>query len=468
MNTFAQAVEHDSNTSYTTNGMTTFQSSLDPCVDLFFSIGASRGKDIRNQFDAAYAANPELTLRMLFWARDIRGGSGERDTVRKLLSHLEKTRPDVLVKILPLVPEYGRWDDLLIFTDPYVKITAYSLIHRALRDGNGLAAKWMPRKGPIAKELRDYINETPKGYRKLLVNLTNVVETKMCANQWDGINYSHVPSLAAARYQKAFGRHDTTGYEAYKQGLANGSAKVNASAVYPYDVIKSIKNGDVTVATAQWDALPNYLGEDFILPMVDVSSSMECTVGGSMNMTCMDMSVALGLYLADKQKGPFKDLFLTFSQNCRIQKLEGNISEKVNQLYSADWGGNTSIERAYSEILRVAKTHNVPQDQMPKYILILSDMEFDVATYGNNVRAFEMARNMFQKEGYELPKIIFWNLNARSGNVPVKFGENGTALVSGFSPAILKNILAARSFTPVDIMMDTLNSERYNPVSDVI
>jgi hypothetical protein len=384
---------------------------------------------------------------------------------------LEANHPDMLRKVLHLIPEYGRWDDMLIFSTPQFKLQAYSLINRALRTGNGLAAKWMPRKGTVAKELRAYMNETPKGYRKLLVGLTKVVESQMCAKEWTEINYSHVPSVAAARYQKAFGKHDAAGYTAYKESLKTGDAKINAGAVYPYDVIKSVKQGDKEIALAQWEALPNFLGEDFILPMVDVSGSMETPVGGNKNLMCMDVAVSLGLYLADKQTGPFKDAFLTFSAQSKIQFLKGNLLEKMEQMKRSDWGMNTSIESAFSEIIRVAKEGNVAADQMPKYLLILSDMEFDAATRGKNVTAMEMVRNQYEAAGYQLPKIVFWNLNARqgaTGNAPVKFRDQGTALVSGFSPAILKNILAAKSFTPVDIMMDTLNSERYAPVGAAV
>jgi hypothetical protein len=469
--TFEAAVERANQVNLTANGMTTLVTSLDPCVDLFFQIGSSRGKELGPQFERAYLADPSIAVRILFWARDVRGGAGERDTFRRLMQQMEANHPEVLERVLHLVPEYGRWDDLTIFSSPRIKLQAYSLINRALRSGNGLAAKWMPRRGPIAKELRHYMNETPKGYRKLLVGLTKVVEQQMCARQWEEIRYDHVPSVAAARYQKAFGRHDPTGYTAYKESLASGEGKINAGAIYPYDVIKSVRNGDSQVALAQWEALPNYLGDDFILPMVDVSGSMECPVGKNKNITCMDVAVSLGLYLADKQQGVFKDAFLTFSAQSKIQFLKGDLLQKIRQLKSSDWGMNTSIESAFSEILRVAKSGSVSQEQLPKILLVLSDMEWDAATrsYGSNPnpRGYDMARAQFAAAGYDLPRIVFWNLNARSdgSNVPVRFDEAGTALVSGFSPSIMKSILSAKTFTPVDIMMETINGERYAPVA---
>jgi hypothetical protein len=467
--TFEAAVERANQFGLTANGMATMTTSLDPCVDLFFQIGSSRGKELGLPFERAYMADPSIAVRILFWARDVRGGAGERDTFRKLMQQMEANHPEILERVLHLVPEYGRWDDLLIFSSSRIKLQAYSLINRALRSGNGLAAKWMPRQGCIAKELRLYMNETPKGYRKLLVGLTKVVEQQMCARQWEEIRYDHVPSVAAARYQKAFDRHDPAGYAAYKESLASGKGKINAGAVYPYDVIKSTRMGDAQVALAQWEALPNYLGDDFILPMVDVSGSMETAVGKNGNLSCMDVAVSLGLYLADKQRGAFKDAFLTFSAQSKIQFLKGDLLQKLSQLKRSDWGMNTSIESAFAEILRVAKAGSVPAEQMPKYLLVLSDMEFDAATrgYGSkpNPTGYEMARAQFAEAGYELPKVVFWNLNAREGNVPVRFDEAGTALVSGFSPSIMKSILGARSFTPVDIMLETVNAERYAPVA---
>lgn len=332
----------------------------------------------------------------------------------------------------------------------------------------GLVAKWSPRKGPIAKALREYMNETPKGYRKLVVNLTKVVETQMCAREWDKIEYGHVPSVAAARYQKAFNRHDAERYAEYKEALTRGDAKINAQAVYPYDVIKSVKNGDSAVAVAQWEALPNYLGDDKILPMVDVSGSMECKVGGNANLTCMDVAVSLGLYIADKQQGAFKDMWLTFSNDSHIEVLRGNLLNKIRRMRHDHIGYSTSIESAFRSVLATATRANVPAEEMPKYLLILSDMEFNPAAFGANIKAIDMVRQQYEAAGYALPKIVWWNLNARQGNVPVKFDEQGTALVSGFSPAILKNILAAKNFTPVDIMMDTIDSERYAPVKEAI
>lgn len=461
MNSFVNAVQETPVETRTINGMKTNASSMNALVDLFFAIGASRGKDMTKAFEKAIVANETLALRLLMWARDVRGGAGEREVVRKILTYMEKNHPAALERILPLIPEYGRFDDLLVFQTRAFKEKAYVIIGDALRAGNGLAAKWMPRKGPIAVEIRNFFGMSPKQYRKSLVALTKVVEQDMCAKRWNMIEYSHVPSLAAARYQKAFNRNDPMGYAKYKSKLATGEAKINANAVYPYDVIKSGKfGGDHAVMQAQWDALPRYIGDELVLPMCDVSGSMGCPVGGNDNLSCMDVCVSLGLYLADKNTGPFKDMFLTFSASPSINVLKGDLRSKLRQLKTADWGMNTNLNAAFDEILRVAVKGKVKAADMPKYLLIMSDMEFDRCTRFDD-SAMQMIQRKFEAAGYEVPKIVFWNLNARAGNVPVKYNMKNVALVSGFSPSIMTAVLGAKDMSPVSVMLETLNSERY-------
>jgi hypothetical protein len=465
MNAFVQAVKTVPKTVRTDNGMKTFDSSKSDLVDLFFTIGASRGKDLSTQFARALAQDETLALRLLMWARDVRGGAGEREVVRKILLNLEKTNPKALARLIPHLAEFGRWDDLLIFTSKGAKTQAFTLIGDALRERNGLAAKWMPRQGALAAEIRTFFGMSPKFYRKSLVSLSKTVEQNMCANDWTNINYSHVPSLAAARYQKAFKKHDAAGYEAYKGKLVTGEAKVNASAVYPYDVIKSNKfGGDATVMQAQWDALPNYIGDELVLPMCDVSGSMSCPVGGNANLTCMDVCVSLGLYLADKNTGPFKDMFLTFSAKSKIEILKGNLTSKLAQLHRADWDMNTNLNAAFEEVLRVAKAGGVSANDMPKYVLIMSDMQFDQCARHDD-SAMQMIERKFAEAGYTVPNIVFWNLNAKAGQSPVKFDKKGVALVSGFSPSIMTSILKAEDLDPTNVMLATLNSPRYSVIA---
>jgi hypothetical protein len=348
------------------------------------------------------------------------------------------------------------------------------MIDLALTEGNGLCAKWMPRKGTFAVKLRNFMGLTPKGYRKKLVELTKVVETQMCANEWENINYEHVPSLAMSRYGKAFGKHTPDRFHGYIQSLQKGEAKINVGAVYPYDITKALFSNDVS--EEQWKSLPNFLegNTERILPLVDVSGSMGTSCGG--NLTCMDVAISLGLYISERNEGPFKDHFITFSANPQLQHLTGTLKDRFNQMRYADWSMNTNLEAAYKLILNQAIKHNVPQDEMPTQILILSDMEFDSATnsgggwYSNEIKtdwnptAQEMVKKMFTDAGYELPNIIYWNIQSRGENVPVSFDEQGTALISGFSPSIMTSLLSGVSMTPVSIMMETIGKERYSRI----
>lgn len=469
---FAEAVKNQS--TRTTNGMKARVSSANACVDLFYNIGASRGKNIVPAFTAAYVENRDLALRIALWARDVRGGSGERQVFRDILAHLEKANPADAELLIRKIPEVGRFDDLFVFSDPKLKWEAFNLLGNHLREGNGLAAKWTPRKGPLAREIREFFGMTPKQYRKTLVGMTTVVETQMCANNWDNINYNHVPSLAHARYKKAFGRHGTT-YAEYVAKLISGEAgvKINAGAVFPYDVLKGRIGGysrttmsktELDAIQAQWDALPNFIGDANVLPMVDSSGSMTCAAGGhnsKSGLTCLEVAVSLGLYFADKNTGKFKDTFLTFSATPKLVNLKGNINDKINQMNTGEVA-NTNLNKAFDLVLATALENKVPQEEMPETLVIFSDMQFDQGVVHDD-SAIEMIERKYQAAGYELPKVVFWNLNAAYGNTPVKFDKRGTALVSGFSPAVAKGILGndMDDFTPEAIMLKTVMVDRY-------
>ncbi len=468
MNTFVNAVANQEAT--TANGMKARKSTSNKVVDLFYNIGASRGKNIVPAFTAAYVEDKDLALRIALWARDARGGSGERQLFRDILVHLEKTDVDAAKAMLAKVPELGRWDDIFVFQTPELKKLAYTMLGDALRASNGLAAKWTPRKGQVAREIREFFGMTPKQYRKSLVALTKVVETQMCAKDWDNINFSHVPSVASARYKKAFNRN-TTKFAEYVAALVKGedpTVKVNAAAVYPYDVLKGINSysnnytkTELDHIVAQWAALPNYVGDANILPLVDVSGSMCCPAGGSSTTTCMDVAVSLGLYLADKNQGKFKDTFLTFSSSPELLTLKGNVVEKMDQMVRSKWGMSTNLHAAFEKILDVAVKGGVPQSEMPEMVLILSDMQFNRCVEHND-SAMQMIERKFSAAGYTVPQVVFWNLNS-TDNVPVKSDASGAALVSGFSPAIMKALLQAdmSEFTPEGIMLKTIMVDRY-------
>lgn len=475
------------NDTVTENNMTTHSTSKSGLVDFFGIAGAARKmneRDILSYFAGAYGENRNSAMKLLFWARDVRGGAGERRLFRAVIRWLAANDADALRKNVQFIPEYGRWDDVLELFGTPLESEALRLIASGLQEGHGLCAKWMPRKGAAANKIRAYMRMTPKNYRKGLVELTRVVEQLMCANQFEAIDYGKLPSLAAARYQNAFKRHDPFGYQNYIDSLKRGTDKINAGAVYPYDVIKSMRMGSAEVANEQWKALPDYLegseGKN-ILPVVDVSGSMTAAASGS-NVSCMDISISLGMYLAERNRGAFRDHFITFSGKPQMHRLAGDLFARYAQLKCADWGMNTNIEATFALILNHARKYGVPQSDMPTQILILSDMQFDQCTGGQdrysyysrnhhdcpefNPNVVEMARRMYRDAGYELPELVFWNLRAVKDKSPVQITDSGVALVSGFSPAIMRNILAASDIaecqiTPYDLMMNVVNDPRY-------
>lgn len=473
MSTFVDAVVNQD--ARTANGMKARKSTANAVVDLFYNAGASRGKNIVPAFAAAMAENRELALRVAAWLRDVRGGAGERESFRTILRYLEKNDVEAAKALLTKVPELGRWDDIFVFDSDVMKSAAFTMLGDALRAKNGLAAKWTPRQGKLAAEIRQFFGMSPKFYRKSLVEMTKVVETQMCAKDWDSINFSHVPSVAASRYKKAFNRNTPT-YAAYVASLVKGDnpeVKVNAGAVFPYDVLKGRINSygvkfdktELDLVQKQWEALPNFVGDANILPLVDVSGSMTCAAGGygsKSGLTCLEVAVSLGLYLADKNEGKFKDTFLTFSDKPELLHLKGNINQKIDQMVKSDWGMSTNLHKAFERILDVAVKGGVPQEEMPAMVLILSDMQFN-ACVRHDDSAMQMIARKYKEAGYTLPKVVFWNLNAAYGNAPVKFDTSGTALVSGFSPAVVKPLLAGdlETFTPESVMLKTIMDDRY-------
>lgn len=465
----------------TENGMVTNSTTLSATLDLFFTIGAVRkqigtlegSRRVIGKFEAARNEDALITRKILFWSRDVRGGAGEREVFRTLIRYAAKNYPQDVLDNLHLISEYGRWDDLFCLFNTSIESDVINLIIESLKDESkrSLLAKWLPRLGGkvgdrkkhIANKVRNAMSLTPKEYRKMLVELTNVVETPMCAGEFDKINYEHVPSLAMSRYSRSFQNRDGVRFGEYKDSLAKGDAKVNAAAVYPYDVTKNLVYGDSALAVEQWKALPNYMegSNERVLPVCDVSGSMDTTVGG--NTTAMEVCISLGLYISERNEGAFKDAFVTFSSRPELQYLTGDLKSRYRQLQNSEWGMSTDLEATFDLILNQAKKHNVDAEEMPTCVLIMSDMEFNQATRIEDT-AIDMIRRKYEDSGYEMPKVVFWNIASRNNNFPVTSGENGTALVSGFSPSILKTVLTGNAMNPVQIMLDTLNTPRYEAV----
>ena len=499
MNTFANAWKTNQPKVRTENGAATFSTAGDPNVDLFFQLPAMRGapvERVHNLFAKAFGEDRDIATRILLWTRDIRGGQGERQIFRDILLWIEKNDIEALRLILPKVPELGRWDDLLVLESSEGRSIARSMIVSALQSGNGLCAKWMPRKGPIASALLISMGLTPKQYRKMIVGLTQVVEQKMCAKEWDSIEYQKVPSVAQSRYSKAFLKHDELRYrefgqkaKEYAEAVASGDkeriasvekVKINAGAVYPYDVLKNVvakeanypyynsfgkidDSFDPNIVRAQWATLPNYVGNKNILPMVDVSGSMESSIG-STKLRAIDVAVSLGLYMASKNTGDFRNMMLTFTSIPELITLRGDdVIGHVQQLLTDRWHGSTNIEAGFKKILEHAVYNNVRPEDMPEYIVVFSDMEFNQLSGG--FTAYESYQNLFATKGYRAPKIVWWNIQSRHDNVPVRFDQNGTALVAGFSPSTAKGIMSGESINPRQMMLSTIMDPRYDVLS---
>jgi hypothetical protein len=488
--TFIASLEKELNNTETLNGAKAYSSTLNKCLDLFGKIAACRNnvKQAQGLFAHAYNEDPETATRILFWARDIRGGQGEREVFRQLFKYLVEETPEIGAKLVQLIPVYGRWDDLLILEDTSVWNIALDMIQKQLKaditlassGGNiSLMAKWLPsinasskNSKRLGRKIANYIGLSEAQYRRTLSRLRshiNIVETAMCSKEWSVIDYSKVPSRAAFMYRKAFAKQDSTRYAEYLSAVEKGEAKINASTLYPYDIVqqylyKGARN-DKTI-DLQWEALPNYMeGQEFNgLVVADVSGSM----GGNQGLP-MSVSISLAMYIAERNSSPvWKNKFITFSQNPELQSIVGStIGRRIYNLSRASWSMNTDLMAVFRTILNAAESNSVSPKDMPQKLIIVSDMQFDVACRSNKRTNFEQIQKLYRKSGYEMPQLVFWNVNAIGGNVPITSHDTGTALVSGCSPSILKSILTGENLTPVDTMRDVVYSERYQEVGNV-
>ncbi|QIG70684.1 Von Willebrand factor type A domain-containing protein [Rhizobium phage RHph_I1_18] len=477
MNAFVNAVVDEMTTTRTENGAVTHSTSLNANVDLFFKIGALRSnpKAVLPAFEAAYFENRLNALRIALWARDIRNGAGERAVFHEIVFWLLERFPGDAVQLIKLMPQFGYFKEMLKFVDLSVKsdIAIITSFVEALKAGNGLAAKYTPRKGAIANRIRGMFQMTPKNFRRMLVHLSETVEQQMSAKQFDQINYSHVPSVAMKNYSKAFFKRDEARFKEFRDQVKAGTAKINAGALFPYDLLKASRTDDDT-ASLQWKALPDFVPEGLnLLPMIDVSPSMDCPSGVE-NVTAMDIAISIGLYLMERNKSAFKDIALTFDSNPKwIQNAKtDSLLRRISHIQSAAWGGSTNLERAFAQILDLAVRNRLKQEDLPTHLLVLSDMEFDASRQGWYGTTYQNVKRAFEEAGYQLPNVIFWNISragaARAGaggkSVPVRAGENGVAMVSGSSPSIVTGILGGE-LSPEKVMLRTIGHERYDVIS---
>ena len=440
----------------TTNGAITNKTSTNQCLDLFQRIGNMRHHDrlrILKDFETAYQENKELATQVLFWARAARIGSGERKTFHTILSEIGKTSPDFISDNTKTIAELGYWKDLV----PYLHIqSVVAVFAQAIRDKDRLACKWAPRKCAV---LRDELKMTNKEYRKWLKKHSETIEQTMSMRKWGEVVYSSVPGSAMRKYSRAFGKNDFDRFDEWKN---DKTSKASVSATYPHEVLQC---DDDKLAEKLWNNLPDLLSDsnENILPMIDVS--------GSMFGQPLAVATSLGMYLAERTKGEFRDMFLTFSENPELVKLQGDsVMERLRRIVRADWGMSTDFTKAYQHILDIAVHHDVVPESMPTMLLVLSDMQFNDSQrggcWGTNepMTHFSHMKEVYEKAGYELPKIVFWNLDAEMGT-PAQCDDDSVAMVSGFSPSIMKAILNAEDFTPMDVMIEALKDIELNYIN---
>ncbi len=448
--------------SYTENYGIQFEDTGNPHLDLFSQIGAMRHyalnnnpKPIKDLFNKSFHINGETAIRIAFWARWCRGGSGERATFHVILKELIDRAPMFVKDNIDAIVEYGYWKDLVPYSDPDKYPYIAEQIERKWAIGclqkDRLACKWAPRKGDLARAIKGRMNFTWKEYRVWLKENSETVEQGMALKTWDQITYPMVPSIAMTKHNKAFMKWDKERFEAF---LADKDAKVNASVLYPYQVIRTIEDNEL-LAEKQWANLPDYLTEgESILPMVDVSGSMFCDG----NPSPIEVSISLGMYLSERAFGPFRNKMLTFSESPEFFTMEKDwsLKEKVSRIGNANWNMNTDFEKAYRMILEMAIAFDLPQDKLPSMLLVLSDMQFDASFRGSKRPHLDEMKTAFEEAGYKLPKLVFWNLCSYNNGMPAMANNDGVCMVSGFSPAIMGAILKAEDFNPVDIMLEAL------------
>lgn len=480
--TFIQALKSELNTTATANGAKAYESTLNSCLDLFGQIAACRNniQYAERLFHLAYQENPETAVRILFYARDLRGGQGERSVFRALFKKLAETNSQLVGDLIQLVPFYGRWDDLLSLEDTEVWPNVLNFIEQQLREDltaekPSLLAKWLPsinasskNSKRLGRKISAHMGWSERQYRKNLSELRNairIVETAMCSKEWQSIDYERLPSRASFMYRNAFKKHDETRYNDYLSKVQKGEAKINAATLYPYDIAHKYLHQKVTndrTLELQWNALPNYMETlDFNgLVVADVSGSMD-----NPNGMPMSVSISLAIYIAERNRSEiWKNKFITFSSTPTLQSIIGNnIEEKIRHLSGAHWSQNTDIISVFKTILDAGINNNVSPQDMPEKIIIVSDMQFDSCCRSNKRTNFEQIQKLYRKSGYEMPQLIFWNVNS-SANVPIKSDDTGTCLVSGCSPSILKSVLTGKIITPIDVMNDTVYAERYDQV----
>ena len=493
-NTFAQRLATNASWTRTENNAIALGTTGSPLLDLFGVVGALRTRphDVDSMFELAYNENPLLATKLSFYARNVRGGLGEREVARRMWVWLADAHRDTAVRNMAHIPEFGRWDDIYSFVGTQVEGYAWGLITEqwvkdisAYEHGQpiSLLAKWLKSVNTSSVESRKlgkmtakHLGYSERDYRKHLAMLREwlkLTEVFMSAKAWDKINYSAVPSKAMANYRKAFGRHDPEGFTKFIENVKKGEAVIHSGTLYPYDIMEkmglsesgyrstfTMNNWDETLEE-QWKALPNYVEEgENILIVADTSGSM--TMNGGRPIAT---SIGLAVYFAERNTGQFANKFITFSRVPRFVTLTGKtLKEKVGCI--SDICENTNLEAVFDLVLSTAVKYKVSQAEMPKSIVIISDMEIDDASNSEGETFNAAMKAKYARAGYELPNMVYWNVNARNRNIfHAEMDEHGVQLASGQSPSVFKAILNGVGLTPYDMMVATLSDPKYDCIT---
>ena len=509
MNAIQNTLNDEFNISISENGAIGYRTSGKELLDLNFAVASLRGaseQEIIDKFTKAFFEDKILAMKWLFFARDVRGGLGERRLFRVILKNLVENNPEMIIPVINLIPEYGRYDDLWCLLDNQESAkVVYNIVDEQLIEDLhnmkknkpiSLLAKWMPSINASSEKTKKYAKQiyktlglTEREYRQILSRLRkylDVVERKMSAKDWSEIKYEAVPSKANLIYSDAFLKNDEERRKEYLEKLKKGETKINASTLYPHDIVHKysgwycrLGNKDSTIE-ALWKALPDTVqGCGNTIVVADGSYSMTSNIGGNTTVTALDVANALAIYFAEHSSGEFKDKYITFSERPQLVDFSkaDSLHDKLRIALIYDECANTNIEKVFDLILTTAIKHNMRQEDMPKNILIISDMEFDsCATSGDsdiwsrnrpNQRLFEIIAQRYADAGYQLPRLVFWNVNSRTDTIPVKENELGVALVSGFSVNIVKMVMSNK-LDPYECLLETLNSERYAPIEKAL
>ena len=476
-------LKQEANKTVTENGAVTHITTESDCLDLFATIGALRresDQEIEARFIRAYTENRDIAMKLLFFARDIRGGLGERRVFKVILNWLAKNEPQSVRKNLTYVAEYGRYDDLLCLMGTQCEKEMLDVLKEqfekdslALENGGevSLLAKWLPSVNASnvqtvlnGKKIAKHFGLSDASYRKALVALRaqiRIIENNLRKKDYT-FDYSKQPSKAMYKYRKAFIRNDSERYSRFLDSVSKGETKLNASTLMPYEIItpffhKNVSDAERKAINTTWISQEDFGNDENALAVIDGSGSM---YGGS-NPIPATVALSLGIYFAEKNKGAFKNHFITFSESPQLVEIKGeDILDKVRYCHNYNEVANTNIQKVFELILNAAKKNSVPQEELPKKLYIISDMEFDYCTEDSSLTNFEYAKKLFKKAGYELPEVVFWNVASRNRQQPVTKNEQGVALVSGCTPRLF-SMVASGTLNPYAFMLEVIENERY-------